>query len=200
MKILTALILTALVASPLTLNAKEANIVKDANKVKPQLYAFQEKPVKLKKLIDKVSKNTGKKFLVHRTSYSELPAHGVDVENISFNELLMLVDLNQMAAVEIDGVVNIVSDQAVKQYPIPLLGDGERVEHESLWVTKVIHTGNSKASSFIPILRTLVRTRGHMASHDASNSIVLVAPYGSVLRIENIIKKLQANTELKAKS
>ena len=192
MKYVYLVLVALLVSVSYTAEAKSKN-VKHINE-KYYSLAIEDKKVKLTKLLDSVSERTGKNFLLHANSRAEVVAYGVDLDTVSYAELLTIIDLNSMAAVDIEGVINIVPINRVKQYPIPSIQDGDKVEHGSLWVSKVINTGSNKVNRLVPILRTLVRVNGHMASHEESNSLVLVAPYNSVMRIEKIIRELdQAN-------
>ena len=184
------ILFTVLISASFTVEAK-SNKVKHVNE-KHYSLAIEDKKVKLTKILDSVKERTGKKFLVHANSRAEVVAYGIDLDKISFSELLTIIDLNNMAAVEVEGIINIVPINRVKQYPIPSIQDGEKVEHGTLWVSKVINTGSNKVGQLVPILRALVRFNGHMASHEESNSLVLVAPYHSVVRIEHLIKELNA--------
>lgn len=197
----TYLVIIALLASASFPAAAMSKGVKHVNQ-KYYSLAIEEKKVKLTKLLDSVSERTGKSFLVHASSRAEVVAYGVDLDKVSYSELLTIVDLNNMAAVNIEGVINIVPINKVKQYPIPSIQDGENVEHGTLWVSKVINAGSNKVNRLVPILRTLVRVNGHMASHEESNSLVLVAPYNSVMRIEKLVKELDvaSKSRLKGKS
>lgn len=168
----------------------------NAFKIKSYALAIDDKKVKLSKLLDATTKNTGKQFMLHANSRAEVVANGIDVNTMSYDQLLAVVELNEMAAVEISGVTKIIPVNRVKQSPIPLLNKGDTVSHGTLWVTRIIDAGNENVHNLIPILRTLVPVSGHMASDKESNSIVLVAPYHSVVRIERIIQELG---ELKAK-
>ena len=57
-------------------------------------------------------------------------------------------------------------------------------------VTKVIDGGKVDVGPLMPVLRTLVSVYGHMAQHSQSNSLILIAPYSTIKRIEGIIKQL----------
>ncbi|WP_196140740.1 hypothetical protein [Aliikangiella sp. G2MR2-5] len=191
MKFLPYVVILALLTLPTVTEAKSS-----VSNERSYALAVEEKKVKLSKLLNAVSKKTSKQFMVHANSRSEVVAYGIEEENVNYNELLSIIDLNGMAAVEIEGIVNILPVSLVKQYPVPQISAGDKLEHGNLWVTKIIDTGSLSAGEVLPLLRSLVRVDGHMASHGRSHSIILVAPYNSVVRVENIIRELdQANSK-----
>lgn len=153
--------------------------------------AIQDKKVSFSKLLEAVSKKSERKFLLHSKARAEVVSTGIDYDELTYDELLNIVDLNGMAAVDINGIINIVPAKYVKQYPIPLVNDESEIEHGSLWVTKVINVGSLKVNPLVPILRSLVRTSGHLATHGETNSMLIVAPYNSVKRIEAIVNELK---------
>ncbi|MCW8880108.1 MAG: hypothetical protein OQJ89_12145 [Kangiellaceae bacterium] len=197
MKYIYLILVTLLFLAPSLTEAKSKN-VKHVNE-KHYSLSIEGKKIKLTKLLDSVSERTDKNFLLHANSRAEVVAYGVDLDKVSYADLLTIIDLNGMAVIDIDGVVNIVPVKSIKQYPIPSIQDGDKVEHGSLWVSKVIDAGNNNVNQLLPILRALVRYNGHMATHQQSNSLVLVAPYNSVMRIEKIIKELEQATSKKSK-
>ena len=156
----------------------------------PRATALQEKNIKLSKLIERVAKNTGKQFFVHAKCPAEVTAHGVNLDDINFEQLLTLLDLNFMASVEADGIISILPVDKVKQYAVPTVKGGESVKHGLLWVSKIIKTNDNRLNHMVPLLRSLVRTNGQMAYHAPSQSIILVAPYSNVIRIEKMIREL----------
>ena len=147
--------------------------------------------IKLSELINAVSKNNEKKFLINAKSRAEVVAYGIDANNLTYDQFLSILDNNYMAAVESNGYINIVPIQNVRWMTVPEIKDGDKVDNDLLWVTKIINTGSLKATKLIPILRPLVMQRAHFAGYSDANSIIMTAPYGSIKRIEHLISTLQ---------
>jgi type II secretory pathway component GspD/PulD (secretin) len=156
--------------------------------------ASEEITTKLVKLLDRVSKRDGKKFLLHSKARVDVVAYGVDEKNITYNELLQVIALNQMAAVEVEGYVNIVPIQNVKRLAIPAITNDTVLENDGVWVSKIINGGNLDVGSLLPILRSLVSVHGHFAQYKKSNLLVVVAPNAVVKRIEAIINNMKTES------
>jgi len=156
--------------------------------------AREENTTKLTKLLDRVSKKESKKFLLHSGSRVDVVAYGVDDKNITFSELLQVISLNQMAAVEVDGYINIIPVQGAKRLAIPVVTKDTVIENDALWVSKVIKGGNLDVGHLMPLFRTLVSVHGHLAQYNKENLLIIVAPNSIVKRIEAIVEKMKAES------
>ncbi|TQV89586.1 hypothetical protein [Aliikangiella coralliicola] len=158
------------------------------------IIARQDKTIKLTKLLDAVSKQSKKKFLIDSEVGVNVVAYGIDTDDITYNELLHLLGRNQMTAVDLDNYVNIIPARKAKRFAQVLpSATGQKIENDSQWVTKIVDCGNLDVKQLIPALRTLIDVNGHMAFYEPSNSLILVAPNATVVRVENIMMELNKN-------
>ena len=168
-------------------------VIADSKKSKERTYsiAIEGETIKLTKLLDRVSENENKKFLLHHEARVDVVAYGINEKTISYDELLQVISLNKMAAIDVDGYINIVPKYSAKRLAIPAITNNSVIENDALWVSKVIDGGQLDVAHLMPILRTLVSTQGHFARHHQTNSFLIVAPNAIVKRIEAILEQFK---------
>ncbi|MGI9294714.1 MAG: hypothetical protein ACR2PS_12090 [Pseudomonadales bacterium] len=157
--------------------------------------AEEDKTVKLSALLDAVAKSSKMMFLINAKARAEVVSYGIDLNNITYNELLLVLENNYMAAVDIDGYINIVPVESARSLAIPVITSNDVSYKDSQWVTKIIDANKLSAPHLTPILRPMVPHHAHFAAYVNSNSFIITAPYGSVKKIEGVLKGLQTSSE-----
>jgi general secretion pathway protein D len=100
---------------------------------------------------------------------------------------------NDLAAVTIDGAVNVIPVGIIRQYPLPAIPNDDSL-HDEEWVTGVLPLKNAPAPSIVPIMRPMMPQAAHLAAYPYSNSVIIVDRLGNARRILNLIRRLDQTT------
>jgi general secretion pathway protein D len=155
---------------------------------------FQPPPdvplVELAPLLQRVERASNKRFLVERNVPPRIFLGGVDDNDVTYPVLLSILRANNLAAVEIEGRVNIVSVNEIRNYPIPLIQNDDSSIAADEWVTRVLTTTNVPAGSLVPILRPMLPQWAHLAATGEQNKLIVVDRYANVRRITELVRSL----------
>ena len=150
-------------------------------------------------LVSMAAKSTGKKFLLDPRIQSEVSLGSRNPSALSYADLVMVLHLNGLAAVEGGGYVQIIPDAAVRTMALPLLSEtASRPDAE--YVTDTIRLKNSPAMRLVPILRPVIPQNGHLAADICSNTLIIVDTFANVRRIEAIVQRLDVGEAYKLPS
>jgi general secretion pathway protein D len=150
-------------------------------------------PTKLGPILDRLSKSSGRQFLVSAHVDAEVVSGTTPDSRISYSELLTILRNNGLAAVDDGNTVSIVPEFSVRQFPsLTIYADDDSID-DGAFVTRVVELKNSKASSYVPIFRPLIPMYGFMASHPDTNSLIIFDRYRNVKRLAGIIEKMDAS-------
>ena len=140
-------------------------------------------------LLEIAQKNTGRTYLVDFRAPPLVVTAQLDTDDLDYNRLLLILQNNNLAAVNIDGVVNVVPAAVVRQYALPVIAAQDDSINDEEWVTWTIQT-RGDAAQYVPILRPLMPSAGHLAAHPETNSILIVDRYGNAKRLVAVIRQL----------
>ena len=146
--------------------------------------------VELAPLLQRVERASNKKFLVDRKVGPRIFLGDVDPNDVTYPILLSILRANSLAAVEIEGRINIVLDAEVRFLPAPLTQTDDSSIAADEWVTRVLAPTNIQAVVLVPILRPLLPQAAHLAAHMDSNQLVIMDRYANVQRITAIVRSL----------
>lgn len=141
-------------------------------------------------LIEKVSKRTGKQFILDPRVRATIPLVGLDVAKIDYARLLAILTVHQFAAYESDGVVKIVPDANARQLPIPVTTEVPAKALDDEYVTLLIEAKNMCMAQAVPVLRPLMPQSAHMAAFVQSNTLVISDRAANARRIVAIVERL----------
>lgn len=147
--------------------------------------------VALDDVLASVADRTGRTFLVDSRAPESIVVAGVETAGIDYPALLAILRNNDLAAVEIDGYVNIVRAAGIRQYPVPIVDVDDDVAADE-WVASVIEVDDSmQAAELVPVLRPLLPVEAHFAAHASQNKLIVVDRFGNLQRIAALIESLQ---------
>lgn len=145
--------------------------------------------VELAALVERVAAAERKRFLIDSRSSPRVYAGGVREQDVDYPALLGILRANGLAAVEIDGIVNVVPVFDVRSYAVPIVERDDDSIADDEWVTRVIAVANIESPQLVPILRPLVSMQGHLAGFQP-NKLVIVDRYANVKRITELVRAL----------
>jgi general secretion pathway protein D len=141
-------------------------------------------------LIERVSKKSGKRFLVDPRVNLDVALPGFEASQVDYEALLAIFRLQQLATFTQDGVVNVIPDATARQLPTPVLtADDPKMGADEL-VTRVIRVENVCSSWLVPILRPLLPQAAHLAAHPPSGSLILSDRAANARRVAELVKQL----------
>jgi general secretion pathway protein D len=116
---------------------------------------------------------------------------GQDPSELSYPELLTVLDVYGYVAVEDGKLVRILPDGRVRAQALPTITSGD-TRPGSEWVTEVIAVKNLPATQLVPLLRPMVPQAGHLVAVPDTNSLILTDRFANVRRLEGLIRTLDA--------
>jgi len=176
-----------LIACSLTPIATWSQTEQEAN---TQLARPQIEKVMLVDVLEAARKNSGKSYLIDHRVQPTIVVGQANVSDIDYSMLLYLLRNNDLAAVTVDDIVNIIPVSIVRQFPLPVLHEEDDSIHDEEWVTWIIETKNAPPQSIVPIIRPIMPGAGHFAANAGSQSMLLVDRYGNAKRIVALIQQL----------
>ena len=149
-------------------------------------------PVQLATVLETVGKKTGRVFLTEDGVPSEIVVGQLQAKDLTYSTLLIVLFNNNLAAVTVGDVTNIVDAARVRQHALPIiLEDNDAIDGYE-WVTRVVEVRNTNAAQLVPILRPMVPQMGHLVAHTGSNTLVIAARYDNAKRLADIISRIDA--------
>jgi general secretion pathway protein D len=146
--------------------------------------------VALEPLLQRVGRAANKKFLVDGHVNPQVYLGGVDANDVTFPLLLSILRANNLAVVEFEGRVNVISVNDVRLYPVPFANTDDQNIPADEWRTRVLQPTNIEAAQLVPILRPLLPQQAHLAAFPGSNQLLIVDRYANVKRITEIVRAL----------
>jgi general secretion pathway protein D len=152
--------------------------------------------IPIERIIATVTHKTGKKYLIDPRVRAHVQIIGQDPSNITYSELLTILQVHGFVAVEGGGYVLILPDANARQVAQPQMSSGQTFPDAQI-VNYVIPVKNGPAGFLVPILRPLLPQYADLAAAVCSNSLLMVDSYANVKRIETIVKALDVGTPYK---
>jgi len=152
--------------------------------------------IPIERIIATVSHKTGKKYLLDPRVNAHVHLIGQDLSNISYSDLLAILQIHGFIAVGGGGYVRVLPDANARQSAEPMMSSGQTFP-DAQFVNYVIPVKNGPAAYLVPILRPLLPQYAHLAAAVCSNSLLIADSYANVRRIETIVKALDVGTPYK---
>jgi general secretion pathway protein D len=189
MKRSTGLLVTVLAAGAV---CAAHNSVENRAEAKPESRAGSDTSggTSLATLIESVSRQTGKKFIIDPRLAGRAKVAGIDLHKLSYRELQAILGVNGFAMVLIDGLVHVVPDANVRQMPLPFVDKGGSGINDEDYVVSVINPGELTASSLVPILHPILPQQAHLVADMQTNTLIVAARFGNVKTLEALIQSL----------
>ncbi len=146
--------------------------------------------VALEPVLQRVGRAANKKFLVDGHVSPQIYLGGVDANDVTYPLLLSILRANNLAVVEIEGRLNVISMYEVRFYPTPITNSDDANIPADEWRTRVLQLTNIEAAQTVPILRPLLPQSAHLAAFPGSNQLVIMDRYANVKRITEIVRAL----------
>jgi general secretion pathway protein D len=153
--------------------------------------------VPINMLIRAVAKKTGKKFIIDPRVHGNVQLIGEEVDNVTYNDLLMILQVEGFTAVEGGGFLRVIPEAIVRQSAMPVVV-GNTTYPDAQYVTAVIPVRKVPAGSLVPILRPILPQHAHLAAALCSNVLLVVDTFANIRRIESLVAALDTGDPYKA--
>ena len=150
--------------------------------------------VELTDLLESVSKKSKKKFLVDSRVRPDVVVGQFKSSDVSYPILHSILRNNNLAAVTVQGIVNIVPVAVIRQYPLPVLYEDDSTIADDEWVTRIVRPKRVRATMLVPVLRPLLPQQGHLTGVPQSNTLTIVARYANAKRIAEMVQDMDEHT------
>ena len=129
--------------------------------------------IELVDLLARVAKRTGKQFILDPRASTTVSTAGLDVNRVDYPRLLAILRVNNLAAYEANGVVNVLPVANARQFAIPVSTEIPPQVLDDEFVTLVVQANHVCAPQTVPVLRPLMPQAAHLAAFPASNSLII---------------------------
>jgi general secretion pathway protein D len=179
MKLLGVLTLCAVTALPLASSAQESSKI-----------ASTSTGIDVVDLITRFAKRSGKQFAIDSRVRANVPLAGIDPGQMTYDQLLAILDIHQFAVTESGGVLAVVPDANARQFPTPVYTDKgfKALDHE--FVTLLVQPKNVCAAFMVPVLRPLMPQAAHLAAEIQTNTLIISDHAVNARRINELVEQL----------
>lgn len=158
--------------------------------VLPNLPPAESLPmVPLSQVLERVTRNSNKEFLVEIRTPQQIFLGGARIEDVTYPVLLSILRNNGLAATTIEGRVNIVRENEIRAYPLPVVNSDDPKIAADEWVERIITTTSADTAQLVPLLRPMLPQAAHLAA-SPPRLLVVVDRYANVKRISDTVKAL----------
>jgi general secretion pathway protein D len=179
MKLLGVLTLCAVTALPFAASAQESSKI-----------AATTTGIDVVELISRFAKRSGKQFAIDSRVRGNVPLAGIDPAQMTYDQLLAILDIHQFAVSEAGGVLAVVPDSNARQFPTPVYTDKgfKALDHEI--VTLLVQPKNVCAAFMVPVLRPLMPQAAHLAAEIQTNTLIISDHAVNARRINELVEQL----------
>jgi general secretion pathway protein D len=146
--------------------------------------------IELGDLIGRVAKRLGKQFVIDPRVRAQISLAGLEPAQLTYEQLLTILDVHQFVAAESAGIVTVVPDADARQLTTPVYGDGSFSARDGEVVTLLVTPKNVCAPWLVPVLRPLMPQAAHLAAFPQTNSLIINDRAGNVRRIASMVEQL----------
>jgi general secretion pathway protein D len=146
--------------------------------------------IEMADLIGKVSKRTGKQFIIDPRVRAQVSKVGLDVEKVDYARLLAILTVHNFSAYESNGIVKVMPDAVARQLPIPVTTEVPAKALDDEYVMVMWQAKNMCTAQAVPVLRPLMPQAAHLAAFAQANTLLISDHAANARRIIDIAERL----------
>jgi general secretion pathway protein D len=146
--------------------------------------------IEIVELITRFAKRTGRQFVVDPRVRAQIPLAGIDAGELTYEQLLAVLDVHQFAVARSGGVLAVVPDADSRQLPSPVHTDARFQAEDHELVTLLVQPKNVCAAFLVPVLRPLMPQAAHLAAEIQSNTLIVTDRAVNARRIAELTDQL----------
>jgi general secretion pathway protein D len=175
--------IAAMLALPPFVLAQENPMARDSK-------SSRDEGIDLLDIIERFAKRTGKKIVIDPRVRAKVNLAGIDANQVTWDELLAILDVNYFAAVDLHGLITIVPDANARQFPTPIYANLNFKAADREIVTVLLDVKNACSLELVPLLRPLMPQAAHMAASTQTNTLILSDDAANVRRVAQVVELL----------
>ncbi|HEX6636266.1 MAG TPA: secretin N-terminal domain-containing protein [Steroidobacteraceae bacterium] len=146
--------------------------------------------IEVSDLIGRVAKRLGKQFVIDPRVHAQISLAGLEPSQITYEQLLTILDVYQLVVAESAGLVTVVPDTNARQLVTPVYSDAGFTARDGELVTLLVTPRNVCAPWLVPVLRPLMPQAAHLAAVPQTNSLIINDRAGNVRRIAGMVEQM----------
>jgi general secretion pathway protein D len=154
------------------------------------LPTFEGPTIDIVALIEKLSIEMTREFIVDQRLPLKLPAINTAVEDADFDTLRALMRSSGMAIFETADQVFITSEALIRSMPTRIVQRDDRRVSDNEVITRVIEVSGLPAAQLVPILRPMMPQSAQLGAIQGTNKLIIVDYYDNVRRISAVIAEM----------
>jgi general secretion pathway protein D len=146
--------------------------------------------IEVVELITRFAKRTGRQFVVDPRVRAQIPLAGIDAGELTYEQLLAVLDVHQVAVTRSGGLLAVVPDANARQLPSSVHTDPRFQAEDHEIVTLLVQPKNVCAAFLVPVLRPLMPQAAHLAAEIQSNTLIVTDRAVNARRIAELTDQL----------
>ncbi len=148
--------------------------------------------LEVSELLDRFAKRTGKQFVIDPRVRAQVPLAGIDVNQVTWPQLLTILDVHGFAVAESSGLLTVMPDANARQFSAPTYTDVRFKAADNELVTLLQQQKRTCAAMLVPVLRPLMPQAAHLAAEIQTNTLIINGQAAEVRRIANLAQELDS--------
>jgi general secretion pathway protein D len=146
--------------------------------------------IEMADLVARFAKRSGKQFAIDPRVRALVPLAGIDPAQITYDQLLTVLGVHQLAVTESGGLLAVVPDANARQLPSAVYTDKGFKALDNEIVTLLLQPKNVCAAFMVPVLRPLMPQAAHLAAEIQTNSLIINDHAVNVRRIAEMVEQI----------
>jgi general secretion pathway protein D len=146
--------------------------------------------IELQELISKYAKRNHKQIVIDPRVRAEVPLAGIDAADLTYDQLLAVLNVHMFSVVNSGGVMAVVPDANARQLPSATYTDLDFKAPDYEIVTVLVTPKKVCAAMLVPVLRPLMPQAAHLAAEVQTNTLIINDRAVNARRIGTMIGQL----------
>lgn len=146
--------------------------------------------VEISELVGRFAKRANRQFVVDSRVRGPVSLAGIDAADITYDQLLAILAVNNVSVVDSGGIVAVVPDAGARQFPTPIYTDLNFKASDYEIVSLLVTPKKVCANFLVPVLRPLMPQAAHLAAEIQTNTLIINDRADNARRIAELIDAL----------
>lgn len=146
--------------------------------------------IEIQELISRFAKRNHKQIVIDPRVRAEVPLAGIDASDLTYDQLLAVLNVHMFSVVNSGGVMAVVPDANARQLPSPIYTDLDFKAPDYEIVTVLVTPKKVCAAMLVPVLRPLMPQAAHLAAEVQTNTLIVNDRAVNARRIGTLIGQL----------
>ena len=144
----------------------------------------------IQEVLTKFAKRNHRQIVIDPRVRAQVPLAGLDAGDLTYDQLLAVLNVHQLAVVNAGGLIAVVPDANARQIPSPIYTEVDFKSPDYEIVNLLVTPGKVCAAQLVPVLRPLMPQAAHLAAEIQTNTLVINDRAVNARRITALVQKL----------